>query len=62
MTPTDKANSDNFFDTLDPFKQGFVEGDAAVGFMSRSKLPPPELAKIWYVVYTQTATAFTYMI
>lgn len=47
VTPTDKANSDKFFDTLDPFKQGFVEGDAAVGFMSRSKLPPPELAKIW---------------
>lgn len=50
VTPSDKASSDKFFDTLDPWKQGFIEGDAAVGFLSKSKLPPAVLGKVWYVL------------
>ncbi|GJE86804.1 EF-hand protein [Phanerochaete sordida] len=47
VTPADKTNSDKHFEALDPWRQGYVEGEAAVGFMSKSKLPPPILAKIW---------------
>lgn len=47
VTPADKANSDKHFDSLDPWRQGYVEGEAAVGFLSKSKLPPADLAKIW---------------
>jgi len=47
VTPTEKASSDGFFDILDPWKHGYIEGDAAVPFMSKSKLPEPVLAKIW---------------
>ncbi|EKM55747.1 uncharacterized protein PHACADRAFT_256599 [Phanerochaete carnosa HHB-10118-sp] len=47
VTPTDKMSSDKHFDTLDPWRQGYIEGEAAVGFLSKSKLPPPVLAKIW---------------
>jgi len=40
-------SSDKHFETLDPWRQGYIEGEAAVGFLSKSKLPPPVLAKIW---------------
>ncbi|KAI0698496.1 hypothetical protein BC835DRAFT_1413085 [Cytidiella melzeri] len=43
----DKSNSDRFFETLDPWKAGFIEGDAAVGFMAKSKLPSHDLGRIW---------------
>ena len=49
LPASDRASSDKFFDTLDPWKQGYVEGDAAVAFLSKSKLGPEILAKIWYV-------------
>lgn len=45
----EKARSDKFFDTLDPWKQGIIDGDAAVPFLSKSKLPDEVLAHIWYV-------------
>lgn len=47
VSPADKAGSDKFFETLDPWKQGFVEGDAAVTFLSKSKLSPAVLAHVW---------------
>ncbi|KAI0818801.1 hypothetical protein BC629DRAFT_1588129 [Irpex lacteus] len=47
VSPTDKANADKFFDTLDPWKHGFIEGDAAVAFMSKSKLSTEDLGRIW---------------
>lgn len=50
ITPTDKARSDKFFDTLDPWKTGQIDGDAAVPFLSKSKLPDLVLAHIWYVL------------
>ncbi|KAI0085435.1 hypothetical protein BDY19DRAFT_447463 [Irpex rosettiformis] len=47
VSPVDKVNSDKFFDTLDPWKQGYLEGDAAVAFMSKSKLATEDLGRIW---------------
>ena len=47
VTPAEKANADQFFDTLDVQKRGFIEGDVAVPFMIDSKLPEDDLALIW---------------
>ena len=47
IAAADRASSDKFFDTLDPWKQGYVEGEAAVAFLSKSKLGPEILAQIW---------------
>ena len=49
VTPTEKANADNFFDTLDSHKRGYIEGDVAVPFMLQSKLPEEVLAQVWCV-------------
>ncbi|KAI0340677.1 EF-hand [Trametopsis cervina] len=47
VSPADKVNSDQFFEKLDPWYHGHVEGDTAAAFMSGSKLPPEDLGKIW---------------
>ncbi|KAL0578244.1 hypothetical protein V5O48_003739 [Marasmius crinis-equi] len=47
VTAAEKVNSDRYFDTLDPNKNGFIEGDVAVPFMLESKLPDDVLAHIW---------------
>ena len=47
VTPQEKATFDQFFDTLDTQKRGFIEGDVAVPFMLQSKLPGDTLAQIW---------------
>ncbi|KAF7800253.1 hypothetical protein EIP86_011500 [Pleurotus ostreatoroseus] len=49
LSAADRASAERFFDQLDPWKQGSVEGEAAVAFLSRSKLPPGVLAQIWCV-------------
>ena len=49
VSPAEMASSDKFFDGLDPFHKGFIEGEVAVGFLSKSKLPTAELGKIWSV-------------
>ena len=49
VTPQEKANSDRLFDTLDPQKRGYIEGDVAVPFMLQSNLPEEVLAQVWYV-------------
>ena len=38
---------DGQFETLDTNNQGFVTGEQAVGFFSRSQLPEDDLAQIW---------------
>ena len=48
VTPTEKANSDRFFDTLDTQRKGYIDGDTAVPFLTQSKLPDDVLAQIWY--------------
>lgn len=50
MSPADKVSSDKFFDQLDPWKHGYVEGEAAVPFLSKSKLSGKDLAGIWSVL------------
>lgn len=47
ITPLDKTQYDQIFDTLDTFKSGFVSGDQAVEFFMRAKLPEETLAQIW---------------
>ena len=48
VTPQEKATFDQFFDTLDTQKRGFIEGDVAVPFMLQSKLSDEILAQVWY--------------
>lgn len=57
VTPTEKSNSDQFFDTLDTQKRGYIEGDVAVPFMLQSKLPEDVLAQVWYVLIFLRATS-----
>jgi epidermal growth factor receptor substrate 15 len=47
VSPTEKASSDQLFDTLDSQKRGYIEGEVAVPFMLGSKLPGEVLAQIW---------------
>lgn len=49
VTPTEKASSDRYFETLDSYKMGYIEGDAAVPFMLKSHLSGEVLAHIWCV-------------
>lgn len=47
VTAAEKASADGFFDTLDPQKRGYIEGDVAVPFMLQSQLPEDVLAQVW---------------
>ena len=49
VTEKDKTVSDRWFDTLDPWKTGYVDGEVAAPFFSKSKLPKSSLVQIWYV-------------
>jgi len=50
VSPSEKANSDRFFDELDTERRGYIEGDVAVPFMLKSNLPGDDLARIWCVL------------
>jgi len=54
VNPVAKARFDKFFDTLDPRRKGYIEGDVAVPFFAKSKLPDSVLAAIWCVVRLYT--------
>ncbi|KAF5353565.1 hypothetical protein D9756_008099 [Leucocoprinus leucothites] len=45
--PNERAIADAFFKILDVCNVGFIRGDVAAPFMSQSKLPNAELARIW---------------
>ncbi|KAF8803613.1 hypothetical protein BYT27DRAFT_7171751 [Phlegmacium glaucopus] len=47
VSPTEKASTDRLFDSLDPQKRGYIEGEVAVPFMLDSKLPGEVLAQVW---------------
>jgi epidermal growth factor receptor substrate 15 len=47
VTAAEKVNSDRFFDGIDTQRAGFIEGDAAVSFLTQSGLPGDVLATIW---------------
>lgn len=47
ITPREKAEFDNLFNTVDRTGRGFITGEEAVPFFSNSKLPEDVLATIW---------------
>ena len=47
VTAQEKAQYDQIFATVDPAKRGFITGEQAVSFFSRSGLPEEALAQIW---------------
>ncbi|KAH9925266.1 uncharacterized protein B0H18DRAFT_1104723 [Fomitopsis serialis] len=47
VNPVAKARFDTFFDNLDPWRKGYIEGDVAVPFFAKSKLPDGDMADIW---------------
>lgn len=47
VTADEKATTDKFFDTLDPQRRGYIEGDVAVPFMLQSQLSEDILAQVW---------------
>ncbi|PCH38709.1 EF-hand [Wolfiporia cocos MD-104 SS10] len=47
IKPADKTRFDGFFDQLDTSRKGYIEGNTAVAFFSKSKLPESVLAGIW---------------
>ncbi|KAF7311665.1 hypothetical protein MKEN_01070100 [Mycena kentingensis (nom. inval.)] len=47
ITPSEKATSDRWFDSLDTTKRGYIQDDVAVPFMLESKLTGEDLAQIW---------------
>lgn len=47
VTVEEKARFDQFFDSLDTQRRGFIEGDVAVPFMLQSKLSEDVLAQVW---------------
>lgn len=48
VTSEEKTRFDQFFDTLDTQKRGYIEGEVAVPFMLQSKLSGEILAHVWY--------------
>ena len=47
ITPQDKSQFDQIYTTVDTAKRGFITGEQAVGFFSRSGLSEEALAQIW---------------
>ncbi|OAA55805.1 ef hand domain containing protein [Niveomyces insectorum RCEF 264] len=47
ITPAEKARMDPVFDSLDKNKDGFITGEEAVPFLTRSGLSEDVLAQIW---------------
>jgi epidermal growth factor receptor substrate 15 len=50
ITAAEKVSADSIFDTLDSQKVGYIEGDVATSFMSKSNLPVDTLAEVWSVL------------
>ncbi|GAA6042726.1 hypothetical protein JCM8097_005550 [Rhodosporidiobolus ruineniae] len=47
ISAQEKAESDAYFDSLDPQKRGRIEGEQAVGFFGQSGLEVGVLARVW---------------
>lgn len=47
ISPTEKAQADQFFNMLDTTQSGYIGGDIAVPFFVQSGLPEDTLASIW---------------
>ena len=61
VSPTEKATADKLFVGLDTPKRGYIEGDVAAPFMTKSKLSRAELSKIWLAasIYSFPPTSHT---
>ncbi|KFA45447.1 hypothetical protein S40293_10144 [Stachybotrys chartarum IBT 40293] len=47
VTPVDKARFDQIYTDLDKTNKGYITGEEAVPFLSKSELPEDTLAQIW---------------
>lgn len=47
VTPADKAKFDQLYADLDKTNKGYITGEEAVPFLSRSNLPEDTLAQVW---------------
>ncbi|KAL4979407.1 hypothetical protein BDW66DRAFT_148159 [Aspergillus desertorum] len=47
VTPQEKIQFDNYFNTVDTTKSGVISGDQAVAFFTKAQLPEETLAQIW---------------
>ncbi|KAJ1562688.1 hypothetical protein HK096_005507 [Nowakowskiella sp. JEL0078] len=52
ISEIDRKQYDKYFDTLDEKKNGFITGDQAYGFMTKSKLSETILAQVWALADT----------
>ncbi|KAL4872728.1 hypothetical protein BDV12DRAFT_161423 [Aspergillus spectabilis] len=47
VSPQEKLQFDNYFNTVDTKKSGVISGDQAVSFFTKAQLPEETLAQIW---------------
>lgn len=47
VSPAEKLQFDNYFNTVDTAKSGVISGDQAVSFFTKAQLPEETLAQIW---------------
>ncbi|KAL6231835.1 hypothetical protein BDW75DRAFT_31687 [Aspergillus navahoensis] len=47
VSPQEKLQFDNYFNTVDTTKSGVISGDQAVAFFTKAQLPEETLAQIW---------------
>ncbi|KAL4780836.1 hypothetical protein BJX76DRAFT_336979 [Aspergillus varians] len=47
VSPAEKLQFDNYFNTVDTTKSGVISGDQAVSFFTKAQLPEETLAQIW---------------
>ncbi|KAL4749049.1 hypothetical protein BDW72DRAFT_205084 [Aspergillus terricola var. indicus] len=47
ISPQEKLQFDNYFNTVDTTKSGVISGDQAVAFFTKAQLPEETLAQIW---------------
>ncbi|KAL4884381.1 hypothetical protein BJY04DRAFT_215349 [Aspergillus karnatakaensis] len=47
ISPQEKLQFDNYFNTVDTTKSGLISGDQAVSFFTKAQLPEETLAQIW---------------
>ncbi|KAL4929259.1 EF hand domain protein [Aspergillus undulatus] len=47
VSPAEKLQFDNYFNTVDMTKSGVISGDQAVSFFTKAQLPEETLAQIW---------------
>ncbi|PWN27958.1 hypothetical protein BDZ90DRAFT_226762 [Jaminaea rosea] len=49
LSPAERLAFAHYFSLADPSNSGIIQGQAAVPFFAKSKLPPPTLGQIWTI-------------